>query len=1247
MRNLVYIFLTFFCLGSCFGADVSATHTPLVLAFEARAGEFVSHGPGYSLSVTSQGADLNLSGHALRMRLAGADGLATLEALDRMPGRTNYILGRDLPRSYALYGRVRSRGVYRGIDVLFRGNQERLEYDFEIAAGLDPSRIKVDFQGADEIRIDPRGALILRAGALEMRQPKPVAYQIIDGKQSPVEVGYQLDASNQVRFHLGPYDHSQPLVIDPVLDFDNAFGGSGFSSAADVVLDSQGNIYVAGQTNSANFPVMNAEQNHPGASRLQVSADGGQTWTAPLGIGAVTWMTSAPSAPSTLYAATSAGVIKSADGGSTWTTPANAGLTALPVAVAVDAASANTVYAASPGQGVFTSTNGGASWNLSTSGLIVSGTTPPAAGQFFALYASPAQTGTVFAIAQFPAVVYRSTDAGQTWTQVNIPTGGFPEALVFSPTNAKTLFLAQRSGPLLTSADGGSTWTSLANENVMNPQGLAILPGNPPILLAAGGNALGRSTDGGNTWTSVLALNSGTLAVDPRNAGVAYALSSTGVFRTADSGQTWAQLPLPLLVAPDILFVYPANSQVFAGGSTQSDAFITKWSADGSQILYSTYLGGSGTDFATGIAVDSSGSPYVAGYTASTDFPVTRNAFQTTLTGQTSSNPQVAFVSKLSPDGSQLVYSTFLGANAPGPQYGGAISGIAVDSAGEAVISGTTFSANFPVTPGAFQSVPESCNIEDPFVQLSGAAFVTKMAADGGSLVFSTLLGGRCSTWAQTVALDPSGNTWVAGFTDSTDFPVTKDALQSTLGGGSYDGFLARFNPGGALSYATYIGGAGYDTITGLAFDPKGNIYLTGTTGGLSQPSSPGAVQSAVTVSCVIFSIGPGVYQATGSAFVLKLDPAAHTALGLTYLGSPLCLYPSDIAIDAAGEPWIAGPLSFYGSAPQTASPFQIGIGNGFVSKFSADFTQLLFSTYFDSVSGIALDSAGLAYVAGVGPIAQDVGSGTIPISLLNSTNATGQAYVAKIDPTPPAISLDSIQNAVNPASPNNSQGIGPGEVLRLLGKNMGPAATTMGIVNGGILATSVAGVEVTFDGVAMPLLSVSANEIDMMGPFELAGKSAATVQVQYNGVKSNAVRVSVGLTQPLSVNLGGPVQILGVYNPGFTPNSASNPAQAGSVMTMYVAGFGQTVPPSRDGQVNGLPLTALPANVLIQYSVENPNNITTLPITYAGTAPGLAAGIFQINFIAPQQSQPSISMVVGNSIYAASGNPSFSVTVR
>jgi uncharacterized protein (TIGR03437 family) len=153
----------------------------------------------------------------------------------------------------------------------------------------------------------------------------------------------------------------------------------------------------------------------------------------------------------------------------------------------------------------------------------------------------------------------------------------------------------------------------------------------------------------------------------------------------------------------------------------------------------------------------------------------------------------------------------------------------------------------------------------------------------------------------------------------------------------------------------------------------------------------------------------------------------------------------------------------------------------------------------------------------------------------------------------------------------------------------------------------------------AVPLLSVSAQEIDLVAPFELATKSVTTVQVNYSGILSNPVQVAVVPTS---------VQILGVYNSDFTRNSASNPAKAGSHMILYLAGTGQTSPPSQDGQINASPLPSLPLAV----EIDDPENTPPmLTVNFAGAAPGLAAGIFQINFVAPQQSTADMSVILGS----------------
>ncbi len=1132
------------------------------------------------------------------MSAVGASPQSSLEALDRMPGKANYILGRDAGASYDLvsydlYARVRWRGVYPGIDGVFRGNQEHLEYDFDVARGRDPRRIQLAFEGIDGIEVDSKGDLVLRAGAVEIRQPKAFAYQIVAGKQQPVDVAYWVDASNHVRFRTGAYDRDRALVIDPQLVFQKFFGGSGSSGGTGLARDSAGNLYVTGSTTSTDFPTVNPLQSQPGTAPLLVTANGGQTWNFPKLAGAtvVNSIAAAPSAPSTVYAATPLGIFKSADGGTTWTLATNTGLASPGTVLAVDASSATTLYAGTS-QGVFVSTDGAASWQASTNGLTGTGVVT--------IVANPMRVGTVFASVQFPPGLFRSTNSGQSWTPLtyanNQPSQTPVGSIVFGSNG--TIVGATYYG-IVISSDGGNTWTDGANQGVQTSQGLAISLTNPNTLYLINGSGVQKSADGGQTFTVVLSSTLSnpyaSVVVDPRNPSTVYATSDLIVYQSNNAGQTWSQLAVPYSIMPQTMFVSPVNSAFFLGAFTQNTVFVTKWNPDGSQILYSTYLGGDGYDLANAIAVDGTGSAHVVGYTTSPNFPTTSGALQTKLIG-----PSDAFAAKLSADGSQLIYSTFLGSQSTS-------FGIAVDDAGEAVVTGIT-QGTYPTTTNALQIPPAAnCTEQIPgsVFPNSGAAFVTKFAASG-TAVYSTLLGGSCANSGMAVALDASGNAWVTGWTTSSDFPVTADALQSKFGGGYYDGFLASFSPAGSLNYATYIGGAGYDSLTAIAFDQSGNIYVTGESAGLSQPSSPNAYQSQASASCAVFTIGPPVFSPQGNAVVLKLDPKAHSVAGLTYMGAPGCVSPSLIAVASTGAIWIAGDLNTPDNTVPTMGPFQIGFGDGFISEFSADLTQLLFSTYLDFVNGLALDSSGLAYIAG----AADSNNASQPRS----------AYIAKIDPTPTAVAIDSIVSPDPSMNPSAYRGVAPGEVIRILGKNIGPIAGTPGVIQSGILAGSVAGVQVTFDGAAAPLLSVSAQEIDLVTPFELATKSVTTIQVQYNEVKSNPVQVAVN---------PGDLQVLAVLNEDFTVNSASNRAKKGSTIVLYVAGVGNTNPPSQDGQINASPFAAPPMPI----QLDSIDGTPIYSVSFAGAAPGLAAGIFQINFVPPQQNLVSIGLQVGEGI--------------
>jgi hypothetical protein len=254
-------------------ATVAADYGKLPLIFEANRGQtdaqvkFLSRGPGYSLYLTESEAVLSLraaegKGHALRVKLLGAEAEPEMTGLDRLPGVSNYFLGNDPKkwrRGVPHYAKVDYEGVYPGIDLVFYGTgQRQLEYDFVVAPGADPGAIGLGFEGAERLEIDGDGDLIAHLPGGEVRFLKPVIYQEADGAKQPVAGGYALK-DGRVTFDLAAYDHARPLVIDPVLAYATYLGGSNTEQYnRTIAIDSEGNAYVAGQTRSDDFPVVNA-----------------------------------------------------------------------------------------------------------------------------------------------------------------------------------------------------------------------------------------------------------------------------------------------------------------------------------------------------------------------------------------------------------------------------------------------------------------------------------------------------------------------------------------------------------------------------------------------------------------------------------------------------------------------------------------------------------------------------------------------------------------------------------------------------------------------------------------------------------------------------------------------------------------------------------------------------------------------------------------------------------------------------
>jgi hypothetical protein len=353
-------------------------------------------------------------------------------------------------------------------------------------------------------------------------------------------------------------------------------------------------------------------------------------------------------------------------------------------------------------------------------------------------------------------------------------------------------------------------------------------------------------------------------------------------------------------------------------------------------LSYSTYLGGTGGDTGAAVTVDSSGDIYVVGTTSSADFPVTAGVVQGKLAGGSD-----VFVTKLSPAGSP-VFSTFLGGT--GNDSG---AGVAIDSAGNIYVTGTTYSADFPTTHGVVQTALNG----------SSDAFVTKLSSDGSKMVYSTYLGGSGTETCNSIAVDSSGSAYVTGSTSSADFPITSGSFQPTYGGNS-DAFITKLSPDAtSLVYSSFLGGSSSDSGAGVAVDAAGEAFLTGATSSTDFP----------TVTPLQAKLAGG-----SDAFVAKVSSDGKALVFSTYLGGKGDDQGAGLALDKSDNVYLTGSTS--SDDFPTVSPAQSKLGGGtdaFVSELKADGSALVYSTYlggsdYDSGNGIAVDSSGNAYVVGL-----------------------------------------------------------------------------------------------------------------------------------------------------------------------------------------------------------------------------------------------------------------------------------------
>jgi|GEM_PF-1455947 len=630
----------------------------------------------------------------VRLQFVGANTPLEPVGGESLPSKVNYYRGSDPAQWRAglpTYGDISYSGLYPGTDLKYEGYDGQLKATYILAPGADPDLIRWRYAGAQSMSVDEAGNLKVRVGATtadaqsqELVEHAPIAWQEVNGRRVPVDVRYQIEGDT-IGFALGSYDAAHPLVIDPTLTYSTYFGSDEIDEGNDIAVDPAGNMYVVGATRQDDDfgDVLVAKFSPNGQTLLFINILGGTR-------------------------------VDYAD------------------AVALDGAG-----------------------NVYVAGAATSGNYPVVNAL------QPVNNGS------YNAILTKLTSTGQ---------------IVYS--------------------------TYL------------------------GGSTLEFATD---------------IAVDA--AGNVY---MTGGANSVDFPTVNAFQP------------------VYGG---DGDGFSSKINPAGSALVYSTYVGGSYADTSNGITIDAAGHAYITGQTQSLNFP-TANAFQPQIAG----SDYDAFVTKLSPSGSALVFSTYLGGSGgslPGVDNG---HGIAVDSTGHVYVAGATEAPNFPTTEGSFQ----------PFFRGYLDAFITKFTPDGQALVYSTYLGGTFS-WpygadkALDIVVDGVGSAYVAGNTNSPDFPL-RNPIQGEIND-LYDAFIAKFNPEGSdLVYSTFLGGdgvppdfTGNDIANGIVIDAAGMAYLVGTTESYNFPV-----------------VNPYQFQSTGppDLFIAKIFEAIPTATP-TVTGTPPTATPT------------------------------------------------------------------------------------------------------------------------------------------------------------------------------------------------------------------------------------------------------------------------------------------------------------------------------------------------------------------
>ena len=761
----------------------------LPLAFEANQGQtasdvrFLSRGDGYTLFLTGQeavltlrqptpGSDARLNHEklgkmhhdwrgaekvsVLRMRLDRASPNAAITGVDRMPTKVNYFVGNDPKKWHAdvpVFSQVKYQDVYPGVDLLFYGNQRRLEYDFQVAPGADANAIALDVKGASKLQIDRHGNLLMKVAGTEVVLQKPVVYQEVNGERREIAGNYAIANNNhEVRFAVSNYDRTQPLTIDPVLNYVTYLGGSGTlgDQAFGIALDAAGDAYVAGITSSTDFPTQNPESS---------TAPGD---TAALGTAFVSELN--PMGTALIY--------------STYLGGSGNGLPLTSGGIG-DGAAAIAVDTATPVPNIYvTGFTGSSDFPVSTNALI--GTAPggtSTGGSGFVTKLIPGNTGS----AQLGYSSYLGGDTEDQGDGIAVDTNGnaYVAGVTLSTnfpttTNAISTALLNPNGSGFLTVINPTATTGLSSELYSTYFGGTNGTG-------AGGSLFGDAAFGvtidtslnvyivGTTTSSDFPTKGTTVSPctnDSNGTAFVYVIDTNVATPTVPYATCLGAMTSNTITQGQAIALGPSNVAYVTGQTTSSDfpvtaktipppgpgvnvgagvVFVSLLNTTGATPnKYSTFLGGTNGDFGVGVAADTLGNAYVTGLTNSANFPITQGALIETDTNANGTG----FVAKINPGGNglaDLLYSSYFGGNGSGgiDDIG---NGIAVSTIFNAYITGMAGSSNLPVSATAFQKTLNSAVSNAfvaglPLVAIGAISFSPTSLTFGGQLLTTTSMG--------------------------------------------------------------------------------------------------------------------------------------------------------------------------------------------------------------------------------------------------------------------------------------------------------------------------------------------------------------------------------------------------------------------------------------------------------------------------------------------------------------------------